>query len=130
MVKVLRSPGQVGNPPNVATDARLGYSAMAYQAAEVVFGRCEGLGSLLARSAGTCARGLQGSKRDDIARGCARPSHVAAPCRYVVGDFYGHKAHGIQSWQDHGPWAARCLAATLWAGQRGHFPFGIGLPNL
>ena len=37
MVKVLRSPGQVGNPPNVATDARLGYSVKAYQAAEVVW---------------------------------------------------------------------------------------------
>ena len=35
VMEVLRRPGQVGYPPNVATDAQLGFSVMASQSAEV-----------------------------------------------------------------------------------------------
>ena len=107
----LRSPGQAGYPPSVAADAHLGFSVMAYQSAEVLFGRCLGQGSVPVRVAGSGARAPQGSKKDDITQRakvgycprCARSSHVAAPPRYVVGEFYGHKARGIQLRMDHGP---------------------------
>ena len=66
VMEVLRSPGQVGYPPSVATDARLGSPVTAYQSAEVLLGRCEGQGGILARLAGTCARARQGSKKEDI----------------------------------------------------------------
>ena len=53
----LRCEGQVGSPPSVATDAQSGYSFMAYQSAELLFGRREGSGLILVRTEGTCARG-------------------------------------------------------------------------
>ena len=46
MVVVLRSPGQAGYPPSIATDAHLGFLVMAYQSAEVLFDRCEGQGCI------------------------------------------------------------------------------------
>ena len=120
-MEVLRSPGQAGYPPSVATDALLGFSVMAYQSAEALIGRCEVPGGILVRLVGTCARAHQGSQKDDIAQRakvgycpwCARPTHGAAPPRYVVGELFRHKAHGAQLWEDHGPRAARYFAATL-----------------
>ena len=124
---VLRSPGQVGYPPSVATDAHLGFPVTAYQSAEVLFDRCEGQGRIPVRLVGNCARAHQGSKKDDIAQRakagyclyCTRPTHVALPSRYTVGEYSCHKAHGVQLWKDHGPWAARSFAATLYARDNG-----------
>ena len=77
----------------------------------MLFGRCEGQGSILVRLVGTCTRAHQGGKKDDIAQRakvgycpwCARPTHGAAPARYVVGELFRHKAHGAQLRKDHGP---------------------------
>ena len=46
VVEILRRPGQVGRPPDVATEAQLGFSAMAYQLAEALFGAAAGAGAL------------------------------------------------------------------------------------
>ena len=121
VMEVLRSPGQVGNPPSIATNAHLGFPVMAYQSAEVLFGRCEGHGGSLVRVVGTCARAHLWSKKDDVAQRAkvgycpsgARPTYVAAPSRYVVGEFFANKAQRIQLRKGHGPWAARFLAETL-----------------
>ena len=40
VMEVLRSPRQVGYPPSVATDARLGLTEIVRQAAEALFDRC------------------------------------------------------------------------------------------
>ena len=67
VVKAPRRPGQVGYPLSVAADAHLGFSVMAYQSAEVLFDRCEGVGHCLVRLAGTCARPRQGLQKGGMA---------------------------------------------------------------
>ena len=57
---VLRSPGQVGFPPSVATASKLGFSVTAYRSAEGLFDRGEGDGYILVRLAGTCTWARQG----------------------------------------------------------------------
>ena len=59
---VLRSPGQVGYLPIIATDAQLGFSVMARQSAEVLFDPHEGDCHFLVRPTGACARAHQGSQ--------------------------------------------------------------------
>ena len=49
VIEVLRRPGQAENPPSVAPNAQLGFSAMAHQYAEMLLGRCEGDGNILVR---------------------------------------------------------------------------------
>ena len=124
---VLRRQGLAGFPPSVATDAHLGFSVMAYQKAEALFGRCEGQGSILARLVGTCARAPRGSKKEDIAQrakvgycsSCTRLTHVALPSLYTAVAYSNHKAHGIQLWRGHGPWAVRFFAAALYSRDKG-----------
>ena len=53
---VFRSTEQAGYPPSVATSAQLGLSVMAYQSAELLFGRCGGVGHILLRFEGSRAR--------------------------------------------------------------------------
>ena len=65
---ILRSPGQAGYPPSAATDAQLGSSAMAYQSAEVLFDRCEGVGHIRARLLGTCAGARRGGRKGEMVR--------------------------------------------------------------
>ena len=57
VMEALRSPGQPGCPPSVATDTQLGFSVMAYQSAEVLFGH------ILVRLLGTCARAPKAGRR-------------------------------------------------------------------
>ena len=66
---VIRCKGQVGYPPSVATDALLGFSAMAYQSAELSFGRREGSGRYLARFEGTRTRAHGTGEEAEMARG-------------------------------------------------------------
>ena len=49
VMEAIRRPALVGRPLSVATDAQLGFSAIAYQLAEVLSGRCQGDGHFLAR---------------------------------------------------------------------------------
>ena len=108
VMDVLRYKGKVGYPPSVATDAQLGFSAMAYQYAEVLFGQREGIP---VRFEGTCPRVRRaGKKADNTQRAkvgfcacCARPTHIAVPARYVVGEFPSQRALGISLWMEHGP---------------------------
>ena len=60
VAEVLRSRGQAGHPPSVATDAQLGFTVTAYQTAEVLFSRCGGGGHAVVRPTGTCARAQKG----------------------------------------------------------------------
>ena len=46
VIEFLRTKGQVGYPLSTATDSQLGYSVMAYQSADVLFGAREGDGSI------------------------------------------------------------------------------------
>ena len=122
VVEVLRSPGQVGCPPGIATDAQLGFSGTAYQFLEVLFDRCGGDGHFLVRLTGACARTRQGGQgeltqraKDGYCPCRTRPIHEAAPSRYTAGEFSGHKANGIQLRRDFGPWAVRFFAAVVCA---------------
>ena len=127
---VLRFPGQVGYPPGVATDAQVGFSVMAYQSAEMLFGRREEDGYISVRLQGACARAHQGGQKGDMTQRakvgycpcCTRPTHVAARSRYMAGEYSGHKAHGIQLWKEHGPWAVRYFAATVYTRGTGCLP--------
>ena len=56
LLAFLRADGQVGLPPTIATDASLGYSAMAYQGAKVVFGHPDADRFILARFEVTAER--------------------------------------------------------------------------
>ena len=130
VVEVLRCPGEVGYPPGVATDAQLGFSAMAYQPAEMLFGRREEGGYISVRLQGTCARAHQGGQKGDMTQRakagyrpcCTRPTHVAAPSRYMAGEYSGRKAHGIQLRKEHGPWAVCYFAATVYVRGNGCLP--------
>ena len=87
VVEVIRCPGQVGFPPSVATDAQLGYSVMAYESAEALFGRCEGDGRILARIIGTCASPQRYQRgRYDPARkgGLLTLIRATDPCRCAI----------------------------------------------
>ena len=103
---------------------------MAYQSAEVLFDRCEWVGHILVRLPGTCARARQGGRTGDMTQRAtvgylpfrARPTHVAAPPRYIAGEFSGHKARGIQTRRDHGSWAGRLSAAAVYARDNGCLP--------
>ena len=53
---------------------------------------------------------------------CSRPTHIAAPSRYVVGEFSPRKARGVSLSMEHGPWAARFFTAPLYAQEWGCFP--------
>ena len=102
-MEALRRPGRVGYPPSVATDAQLGFSLMAYQPAEVFFGRFEGDGRSLARITGSRARAHQGGQNGDmIGRAkagycscCTRPARIAAPPSYKAGEYLGRETHDI-----------------------------------
>ena len=100
---VLRSTGHVGYPPSVATDSQLGFSAMAYQSAEVLYDRCQGGGRSPVRIAGTRTRAHQGSQEGDMLQRarfgycpyCALPTHVTVPSRYQAGEHSARNSHGI-----------------------------------
>ena len=122
-MEALRYPGQVGYPPS--------FSVATYQSAEVLFDRCEGVGPVLARLLGTCARTRQGGQKGDMTQRakvgyrpcCPRPNRVAVPPRYVAGKYSGHEAHGIRLRKEHGPWAVRYFAAAVYARDTGCVPF-------
>ena len=62
VMEVARCPGQARHPPSVAPDAQLGFSATAYQSAEVPFDRCEGNGHISVRLVGMRARAHKANK--------------------------------------------------------------------
>ena len=123
MVEVLRFKGQVGCPPSVAADAQLGFSATGYQSAELLFERREGGGHILLRLEGTYSRAHEAGKETEMSQRakagccpcCAKPTHIAAPSRCVVGGYSPRKARRVSLWKEHGPWAARSSAASLYA---------------
>ena len=128
---VLRSKRHVGYPPSVATDAQLGFSVMARQYAEVLFGRCYGNSYIPVRKDGTRSRARQGRKKADALAQRAktghcpcftRPTHVAATSRYAVGGFPPQGARGVSLWMEYGPLAARHCAASIFAQFRGRVP--------
>ena len=82
----------MGSPQGVATDAKLGFSVMAYQSAEVSLGTVRRL----------------------RAHSCPNLRHVRAEAPY--------KARGISPRMEHGPWAARYFAASLYAQKWGYLP--------
>ena len=47
-----RAKGRAGNPPSITTGAQLGYSLMAYHSTEILFGFCDGHGSISGSPAG------------------------------------------------------------------------------
>ena len=49
-------------------------------------------------------------------------THIAAPSRHVVGGFSPYTARGVSLLMEHGPWAARRYAASLYAQGRGYPP--------
>ena len=116
--------GQVGYPASMATDAQLGYSVTAYQSADILFGSREGRGSIPVRSEGTCARAHQ-KRKTDLSKGAnvgycpsrTKAARIAIPSRYSAGGLSKDKAQGLQLWREHGPWAARRLAACIYAKQ-------------
>ena len=130
VAEVIRSPGQVGYPPSVATDAQLGFPVMAYQSAELLSGRCEGDGNILARLVGARARAQKANNHVDVAQRakvgfclcCSKPTHVAAPVRRSVGEYSFYKARCMFLWKEDGSWAARCLAGALYARDSGYLP--------
>ena len=75
------------------------------------------------RLEGTCTRAHKGSKETDATQRakvgfcpfCAKPTHIANPSRYVVGEVPPGRARGVSLRTGHGPWAARFFAASLCA---------------
>ena len=53
---------------------------------------------------------------------CARPTHVAAPSRYMVGEFSSYSAPGIQLRWERCPWAVRYFANGFFARNSGYLP--------
>ena len=53
---------------------------------------------------------------------CAKPTHIAAPSRYPVGEFFAFIARWISLWNEHGPWAVCYYAASLYAYGSGYLP--------
>ena len=104
VMEVLRGPGRAGYPPSVPTDAQLGFSVAAYQLAEMLVERCEGDGRVLVRIIGARAQAHKGSEEGDMTQRakvgcspcCARPTNVAAPPLYLVGEYLSRKAHGVE----------------------------------
>ena len=97
--------------------------AIAYQSAELLFDRRDGRGRIFARLVETCARAHEASKDVDITQRarvgfcprCAKPTHIAVPSRYAVGEFSLPKAWGISSPKERRPWAVQFYAASLFA---------------
>ena len=126
----LRRKGQAGLPPSVATDAQLGYSGAAYQSAELVFGQRAGGGRVLARPEGTRTRAHKAGESAAVTRRAKvgyctcrnRPTHIAAPPRYVAGELPPLKARGASLWMEHGPWAAGFSTASHYAQDWGCLP--------
>ena len=108
----------------------MGFPVTADQSAELLIGQREDSGRIFVRIGGTCARARKASKNAEIARRakvgycqcCTRPTHIAVPSRYVVGEFSSSKASGISLWMERGPWAARYFAASLRAQDCGRPP--------
>ena len=127
---MIRNPGQVGYPLREATDAQLGFSVVAYQSAELLFDRREGNGRISVRLVGTRTWAHKARKEADITHRakvglrpcCTRPTHVAAPSRYLVGGRPSSRAEGISLLKEHGPWAVRRFAAFLYAYDSGYLP--------
>ena len=98
-------------PPNIATDAQPGYSAVAYQSADILFGSREGDCSILVRIEDTCTPAHAGPKSEMARRArvgywprCTNATHIAVPLRYEDGESPKKKDHGLQSRREHGPW--------------------------
>ena len=130
VMEALRCKGQVSYPPSVATDAQVGFSAMANRSVGLLPDRCEGSGHILVRLEGTCTRAQKAGKETEMTRRakvgncpcCTDPTHNAAPSRHEVGEYSPHKARGVSPWKEHGPWAARFFAASLYAQGWAHLP--------
>ena len=140
MMEAPRSPGHVGYPPSVAADAHQGLSAVAYQSAELLFGRCEGQGSILTRSVETCTRAHQGSGKDDITQrakvgNC--PTHMAVPPTWRrhpdtwSANFTAIRSMEFSCGRTMAPGRSDILLQPSMRGTTGALPLlGIGLPNL
>ena len=108
----LRCGGQVEYPPSVAPDAKLGYSVLARQSAELLFGQREGSGEILVRLEGACARAHEAGKTTKVAQRAkvgelpAQTAHPSdpyrAPSRFAVGGPSQYKARGDSLWMGHG----------------------------
>ena len=114
----------MGYPSSFTADAQLGYSMMAYQSAASLFGSREGCSSFLVRLEGTCTRAHPGGGPNCPC--CARPTHVAAPARYAVGELSKEKARGVFLRTERGPRAARRYAARAYAQSWDYFPQHFG----
>ena len=121
---------QVGYRPSVVAGAQLGFPVMAYQSAELLIGQREDSGRILVRIESTCSRARMSEKNAETAQRakvgycpcCTRPTHIAAPSRYVVGEFAPSNHRGNSLWMEHGPRAVRYFAAPLYAQDCGYFP--------
>ena len=110
VMALLQEKGQMGYPPPIATDARLGYAVMAHQSAEILSGPCEGDGSILVRLEGSCSRAHPGAKHG-LAQGakagycpcCAKATHIATPAPYAAGESSKTEAHCSMPWGTSGP---------------------------
>ena len=107
---------------------------MAYQSAEALFSHCGGDGRVLVRITGTRARVREGGQNGDMTQRakagycprCTRHTHFASPSFYQAGGRPAHKAHGIQSRTEHGPWAVRYFAGAVYAHKSGYLPYEWG----
>ena len=122
VMEALRARGQVAYPPSATTHARPGYSVMAYKGAAIHFGSREG-------GEGACTRAHPGGRNGLAQRArvgncpcCTRPTHVAVPTRYAVGEFSKERARGLALRTEHGPWAAQRCSASIYAQHWGYLP--------
>ena len=80
------------------------------------------------RIGGTCLRAHRAGEEADITQRakvgcfprCTRPTHIAVPARYEVGEFPPQKGREISLRMEHGPLAARYYAARLYARHWGY----------
>ena len=122
-MEVVRCKGQVGYPPSVAADSQSGFLVWAYQPAELLFDRREGSGHILVRLEGMRTRAHKAGKGAEPTQRatvgfyscCALPTHIAIPSQYAVGDLSRHRARVAPPLMEHGPWAGRYFAASLYA---------------
>ena len=91
----------------------MGFSVTAYQLAATLFGSCECDSHIIVRIEFTCTRAYQGGRTDLAQRAkvgyrpCfTRPTHIAAPARYLSVEFSPERARGLFLRMEHGHWRA------------------------
>ena len=103
LLTFLQNPDQVGYPETLNTDARLGFSVMAYQAWGILYGSCGAASVNPVRPSIPVAKGHVAPERTPTQRGkvglcpcCAVATHVAVPGSYRLEPSDLHKHTGLR----------------------------------